>query len=50
MYYWVCPECGAHLDTGEKCDCKDLIRVRDNKRREVKRCQKEDQKPISISA
>ena len=22
MYYNVCPECGAALDPGEKCDCK----------------------------
>lgn len=21
MYYKTCPECGAHLDPGEKCDC-----------------------------
>ena len=20
-YYWTCPECGANLDPGEKCDC-----------------------------
>ena len=23
MYYNVCPVCGAHLDPGEKCDCRD---------------------------
>ena len=24
MSYWnVCPDCGAHLDPGEKCDCKE---------------------------
>lgn len=22
-YYWTCPECGANLDPGEKCDCKE---------------------------
>lgn len=22
-YYDVCPECGATLDPGEKCDCKE---------------------------
>ena len=22
-YYEVCPECGASLDPGEKCDCKE---------------------------
>jgi len=21
-YYWTCPECGANLDPGEKCDCE----------------------------
>ena len=20
--YKICPDCGAHLDPGEKCDCK----------------------------
>lgn len=22
MIYKVCPNCGAHLDHGEKCDCE----------------------------
>lgn len=22
-YYDVCPNCGSHLDPGEKCDCKE---------------------------
>ena len=22
-YYKTCPHCGAHLDPGERCDCKD---------------------------
>lgn len=22
-YYWTCPDCGAHLDPGEHCDCHD---------------------------
>lgn len=24
-YYSVCPYCGAHLDPGEPCDCKDRV-------------------------
>lgn len=24
-YYNICPDCGAHLDPGEPCDCKDKI-------------------------
>ena len=23
MAYRVCPDCGAHLDPGEKCDCQE---------------------------
>lgn len=23
--YKICPECGAHLDPGEKCDCGEEI-------------------------
>lgn len=23
MYYRTCPDCGAHLDPGEQCDCRD---------------------------
>lgn len=22
MYGYICPECGAHLDPGENCDCR----------------------------
>ena len=22
-YYWTCPYCGANLDPGERCDCKE---------------------------
>jgi hypothetical protein len=22
-YYDTCPECGAHLDPGERCDCRE---------------------------
>ncbi len=21
-YYYTCPDCGANLDPGEKCDCR----------------------------
>ena len=31
-YYNVCPDCGAHLEPGEHCDCKErreeLLRLR----------------------
>jgi hypothetical protein len=23
MQYKICPDCGAHLDFGERCDCQD---------------------------
>ena len=23
-YYKTCPMCGAHLDSGERCDCQDI--------------------------
>ena len=23
MYGYICPDCGAHLDPGEKCDCQE---------------------------
>lgn len=27
-YYHTCPDCGAHLDSGEHCDCKENALVR----------------------
>ena len=39
MYYWTCPRCGANLDAGERCDCKerrkapDMARVKARKPR-----------------
>jgi len=24
MYYKICEDCGAWLDVGERCDCKDV--------------------------
>ena len=24
MYYKICEYCGAHLDPGERCDCRDI--------------------------
>jgi hypothetical protein len=26
-YYKVCPDCGAHLDSGEICDCQFTVNV-----------------------
>lgn len=23
MYGYICPDCGRHLDPGEKCDCRE---------------------------
>ena len=28
-YYNVCPHCGANLDPGERCDCRDGRRIID---------------------
>lgn len=25
MYAWICPECGAYLDPGEKCTCHEEL-------------------------
>ncbi|MBD5151568.1 MAG: hypothetical protein HDT16_03515 [Oscillibacter sp.] len=27
-YYHTCPDCGAHLDHGEHCDCREEKRAR----------------------
>lgn len=27
-YYRICKRCGAHLDSGEKCDCVEALRDR----------------------
>ena len=24
MPYWTCPNCGANLDVGERCDCQEV--------------------------
>lgn len=23
MYGYICPDCGCHLDPGERCDCRE---------------------------
>lgn len=33
MYGYICKECRAHLDPGEKCDCKEEKRIRESKLR-----------------
>ena len=30
-YSWTCPYCGANLDPGEKCDCKDEEKMREER-------------------
>ena len=32
MYFETCPNCGAHLDPGEKCDCKEAEKNAENKK------------------
>lgn len=34
-YYWTCPECGANLDPGEKCECENNNK---NFKEEHKKC------------
>ncbi len=29
-YYWTCPNCGAHLDPGERCDCETLTTTKED--------------------
>lgn len=31
MYCYICPECGCYLDPGEKCDCKDEEKMREER-------------------
>lgn len=28
--YWTCPRCGANLDNGEHCDCKEREDFKDD--------------------
>lgn len=37
-FYNVCPYCGAHLDPGERCDCKE----QQNERQQAAEKEKED--------
>lgn len=36
-YYNTCPDCGAHLDPGEMCDCKEEHRRLVDMRRRIAR-------------
>ncbi len=31
-FYRTCPNCGAHLDPGERCDCEDARFAKQEKR------------------
>lgn len=33
-FYRICPNCGAHLDPGEKCDCEEIRIAQEQKRRQ----------------
>lgn len=35
-YYNKCPDCLANLDPGEKCDCKDRERIKEERRYEAR--------------
>ena len=37
MYYTTCPYCGAHLDPGEKCDCREEKTAKVSRREEIKK-------------
>jgi hypothetical protein len=32
MYYNICEYCGAYLDSGERCDCKESMKLRQKKK------------------
>ncbi len=38
-YYRICPCCGAHLDPGERCDCKEEEAQRRKEAEDGKRTQ-----------
>ena len=38
MYGYICPECGCYLDPGEKCDCKDEEKMREERIARLKIC------------
>ena len=37
MYYTTCPYCGAPLDPGEKCDCREEEAAKVIRREEIKK-------------
>lgn len=37
MGYNTCPECGANLDPGEKCDCEERKHMQDYSDRDIDR-------------
>lgn len=34
-YYRICPDCGCYLDPGERCDCRDEMRRREQRTRRL---------------
>ncbi len=35
LFEYICPECGARLDPGERCDCRDEREIERKKREEA---------------
>ena len=41
-YYKICPDCGVHLDPGERCDCRDYPQHRNMFQRHRENYEKEE--------
>lgn len=48
MYYNVCPDCGANLDPGERCDCKSEKKRREEIYRSMIRVDETNQLSLNL--